>query len=112
MWTPVEYPIPAAGTAHSCLFTGEPLGPRTKEEHTIQRSVGGRIRSTWVSSDAFNEAAGRRVDEDFGGAYDMVFNRLGLLTHSAHKTPKVPAQLSGADGRFEFAPGGVLRRRG
>jgi len=101
-----------SASATTCLFTGELLNAQTKLEHTIQQSVGGRIKSRDVSCDAFNEAAGNGCDTQLAEAYSAIFNRLGPMMPSAHKTPKVPAQIYGAQGQFQFEEGGILRRVG
>jgi hypothetical protein len=94
----------------TCLFTGDDLTPQTKYEHTIPRSVGGRIRSKKVSSDRFNEAAGNSVDLKLAQVFAPVFNRLGLCTPSSHKSPTVSATIRGDPGRYEFDKEGRFGR--
>ena len=53
----------------TCLFTNTELSAATREEHTIQRSLGGRIRSREVSSDRFNEECGGLIDTYIRDAY-------------------------------------------
>jgi hypothetical protein len=41
----------------TCLFTGVELTPQTHEEHTIQESLGGRLKSRFVTCDEFNHSS-------------------------------------------------------
>ncbi|GEM_PF-1156766 len=101
--------LPANAT---CLFTGDALTAETKTEHTIPQAVAGRIKSRIVSSDRFNEAAGKTVDQALAGAFAPVFNRLGLVTPASHRTPSVGAFIRGDNGRYEFGKNGRFQRRG
>jgi hypothetical protein len=60
-----------------CLFTNEELGPDTREEHTVPRSLGGRIKSTVVSSSIFNERCGVRLDPYLAEIYAETMLMLG-----------------------------------
>ena len=79
-----------------CLFTDVELDASTKVEHTIQRALGGRVRSTEVTSSAFNERCGGRVDPYFSGVYAETMRALGpCLTaeaRSASERFKIPGQ--------------------
>ena len=60
-----------------CLFTHAELDADTKVEHTIQRALGGRVRSSEVTSSDFNERCGGRVDPYFSGVYAETMRALG-----------------------------------
>lgn len=95
----------------TCLFTGDVLSLKTKYEHTIPQSVGGRIKSKRMSSNRFNEAAGDSVDLKLAQVFAPAFNRLGLSTPSSHKPPTVPASVRGDKGQYEFDKQGRFSRK-
>lgn len=77
---------------YTCLFTGESLGPETKEEHTIPAALGGRVKSKRVSSSCFNNKMSPRDDELVGAYKPLIYAlnpllptqfRRGLLQASA-----------------------------
>jgi len=70
----------------SCLFTNEPLSETTREEHTIPRSLGGRVKSRVVSSNAFNNACGSKVDPRLYEPYAALMCRLGPALAVEHRT--------------------------
>jgi len=96
----------------TCLFTGDLLTPKTKSEHTILRALCGRIRTKRVSSNRFNEAAGRTVDKRLAETFAPLFSRIGGATPSWHKPPAIPATVAGDTGKFQFLPGGRFVRKG
>jgi hypothetical protein len=95
-----------------CLFTDEQLGLETKVEHTIQRSIGGRIRSTQVSSNGFNEKCGSLIDPSVADLYWDVMCVLGpalpLDSRSGERTVEIP----GEPGHYVIDEFGRLRMRG
>jgi hypothetical protein len=96
----------------TCLFTGEPLTPKTKIEHTIPESVGGRIKSRTVSSDLFNHAAGKGVDRKLAQAFSPLFNWIRLAIPGHRKPPSVPTLVQGAGIGCEFRSDGRVARKG
>lgn len=82
----------------TCLFTGEVLDLDTREEHTIQRSLGGRVRSTLVTSSAFNERCGQTIDPFVSALYADVMNTLGPVLPSEARSASEAFELPGAPG--------------
>src|SRR4051812_29511892 len=79
----------------TCLFTGTTLTPNTLREHTIPRSVGGRIRSREVSSDSFNGRAGSYVDPFLYEPYSEVMTTLGPVLTAEHRGGTVTVEVPG-----------------
>ena len=53
----------------TCLFTGAELGPDTREEHAIQRFMGGRLVSREITSSEFNNNCGSFCDDAMRASY-------------------------------------------
>lgn len=68
-----------------CLFTNTLLDETTKEEHTMLRSIGGRIKSQQVCSSDFNELCGQTIDQHFNSRYREICRALSPLMASEHK---------------------------
>ncbi len=96
----------------TCLFTNVELGPETIEEHTIPRSMGGRLLSRTVSSDEFNNACGSFCDERLQKAYAFILSRLAPLLPSASQPGLLPAVSGGMPQGLVIEPGGILARKG
>ncbi len=94
---------------HTCLFTGEPLGPETHNEHTILRTLGGRIRSRFVASNSFNNLCSDKLDGALANAYQQLMIELGDLLSSEHRLARMPVMLE-APGKYEALAGGILTR--
>ncbi|HEV3384613.1 MAG TPA: hypothetical protein VG097_07350, partial [Gemmata sp.] len=95
-----------------CLFTDEVLGLGTKVEHTIQRSLGGRIRSTQVSSNDFNEKCGSLVDPSVADLYWDVMCVLGPALPTESRSGQREVEIPGEPGRYVIDECGGLRMRG
>ncbi|WP_160164378.1 hypothetical protein [Rhodopirellula baltica] len=56
--------VPSSNMAagNRCLFTNELLDDKTKIEHAIVHSLGGRVTSNRDISTSFNEMSSREVD--------------------------------------------------
>jgi hypothetical protein len=95
---------------HTCLFTGVALGPNTKEEHTIPRSMGGRLVSRAVSSNDFNNRCGSYCDDRLQKVYALLISRLAPLLPSASQPGVIPAIASGAPDGLSIEAGAILKR--
>jgi hypothetical protein len=102
MYDPVTMP--------TCLFTGDALGPDTRVEHTIPRSLGGRVRSRVVSSDGFNNATSNRFDDVLWQPYGAIFNYLAPLLAREHAQGALELDVGGE--QQPLHPGGELGLRG
>jgi hypothetical protein len=96
----------------TCLFTNTELTVSTREEHTIQRSLGGRIRSREVSSDAFNERCGGLIDPYIRDVYANTMAILGPALPGASRAGDQPVQIPGQPGRYVIDDRGNLTLRG
>lgn len=94
----------------TCLFTDEELPPTTREEHTIPRALGGRIRSRVTSSSAFNEKCGQVVDAHLKAAYSATLNKLSVLMSSEHSAGKLAVDIPGEQKGIVLQPGGAAIR--
>jgi hypothetical protein len=95
----------------TCLFTGEALTPTTKEEHTIPRSLGGRIRSREVTCDDCNNRCGSYLDKTLHAPYALILNKLEPLMASEHESGPVPVRVPGEPDGIILDGGGVAVRR-
>ena len=91
-----------------CLFTDTPLDADTKIEHTIQRALGGRIRSTEVTSSAFNELCGGKVDPYFSGVYADAMHVLGPCLTSETRSASERFRIAGQEGWWQIDDRGRL----
>lgn len=91
-----------------CLFTDAELDADTKEEHTIQRSVGGRVKSVGVSSSSFNERSGQRLDPYLCGVYAEVMRVLCPVLPSEARSGSVEFMLPDQPGRWKFNDKGQM----
>lgn len=91
-----------------CLFTDAELDATTREEHTIPRSLGGRIRSTIVSSSNFNGRSGQRVDPYLAGVYAEVMQVLGPVLPAEARAGSVELSIPGYPGRWRINEFGQL----
>jgi hypothetical protein len=92
----------------NCLFTGAALGSDTREEHTIQRALGGRIKSVVVSSSAFNERCGQRLDPYFSGIYAEAMRVLGPVLPSESRSASERFKIPGSEGWWKIDDRGRL----
>lgn len=97
-------------TQHTCLFTGELLGPQTEEEHTIPRAMGGRIRSRLVSCDRFNHRCGDTLDEVLASVYAVHMNHLAPLLSGEHQPGQLNASVPGEPPGLVLEQGALTRR--
>jgi hypothetical protein len=96
---------------HTCLFTGAVLGPGTKEEHTIPRGLGGRVRSKIVSSSTFtNDCSG--IDQFLVLVYAETMATLGPCLSTEHKSGELSVNIPGEEGRFVLDENGTLMLKG
>jgi hypothetical protein len=95
-----------------CFFTGEELGPDNREEHTIQRALGGRIRSRIVSSTAFNQRCGQLIDPRLNAIYAETMSVLGPVLPVECLGGTRPVEMPGHRGRYGVDNQGrlVMRR--
>lgn len=91
----------------TCLITGDHLDSSTREEHTILRSLGGRICSRTVSSNAFNNACSRSVDGHLRNLYFPLMVFLDPMLARAHKPGM--SETYGLDGTRYLTQDGVTR---
>ena len=94
----------------TCLFTGEGLTQTTKVEHTIPRSVAGRIRSRNASCDSFNELCGQRYDPFLARRYVQLMNALSPLLSREHQTGLLAVDAPGEPDGLVL-DGGVITRQ-
>ena len=95
----------------TCLFSGECLTPTTKVEHTIPRSVAGRITSRNVSCDSFNELCGQRYDPFLARRYVQLMNVLSPLLSSKHQTGQLAVDAPGEPSGLVLEGGAITRKR-
>lgn len=96
----------------TCLFTGVELDPDTKEEHTIQRSLGGRIVSRQVTSSDFNNRCGSFCDDSLSRAYGLLLSRLAPLLPSVARPGAIKAMASDSPADLVIEAGGIVATRG
>ena len=75
-----------------CLFTGETLNDQTRIEHTIPKSLCGRIRSRRVTCSSFNEKSGA-FDADLACQYKLILNVLAPLLPKEFNPGEIPVTL-------------------
>ena len=92
----------------TCLFNNVALDATTKEEHTIQRSLGGRIKSFDVSSSDFNELCGKRVDPALAAVYSEVMITLGPTLPTEARTGSLYLSIDGQEGTWQVNDQGQL----
>lgn len=63
-----------------CLITGVELNENNRIEHTILKSLGGRITSRSVTSSLFNQNCGENVDCKLADKYKTILSRLVPVT--------------------------------
>ncbi len=95
----------------TCLFTGEVLTPTTKVEHTIPRSVAGRIRSRDTSCDSFNELCGQRYDPFLARRYVQLMNVLSPLLSREHQTGQLAVDAPGEPHGLVLDGGAITRKK-
>ncbi len=91
-----------------CLFTDAELDADTKVEHTIQRALGGRVRSKEVASFTFNELCGGKVDPYFSGVYADTMRVLGPCLTSETRSASERFKIPGQDGWWQIDDKGRL----
>lgn len=96
----------------TCLFTDAELDKDTKVEHTIQRALGGRVRSKEVTSSTFNELCGGKVDPYFSGVYAETMRALGSYLSSEAKSASERFKIAGQDGWWQIDDRGRLAKSG
>src|SRR5271166_6319473 len=94
----------------TCLFTGEALTPTTKVEHTIPRSLGGRIKSRVVSCDSFNARCGERLDPYLARRYAHLMNVLSPLLSQEHRTGQLTVDAPGEPAGLVLVEGALTRK--
>jgi hypothetical protein len=92
----------------SCLFTDVELDGDTKVEHTIQRALGGRVRSKEVTSSDFNELCGGKVDPYFSGVYAETMRALGPCLTSEARSASERFKIAGQEGWWQIDDRGRL----
>jgi hypothetical protein len=94
----------------TCLFTGEPLTPTTREEHTIPESLGGRIKSRFVTSDTFNNLCGSRLDHTLKLPYEPLLNQLAPLLPRTSQPGRMAIDVPGEASGLVLEGGRVTRQ--
>jgi hypothetical protein len=97
-------------TCPTCLFTNQVLGPETELEHTIQRALGGRIKSPLVSCNEFNHRCGEAVDKKLVSVYAVHMNVLAPLLTSEHQPACLPVNVAGEPKGLVLDQGALTRR--
>ncbi len=85
-----------------CLFTDAELDANTKNEHTIQRAIGGRVQSKEVTSSEFNNLCGGKVDPYFSGVYAETMRALGPCLNSETRSASERFKIPGLDGWWKI----------
>ncbi len=96
----------------TCLFTGQELDDNTNWEHTIPRSLGGKIRSKIVSSSKFNQKCSDGVDNILSGAFQPMYNYLNPLLPRELRPGALKVNLKNSPGKYVLKPGGKLESVG
>jgi hypothetical protein len=94
-----------------CLFTSVDLPSDTEEEHTIPKSIGGRITSHIVSSSDFNHASGDQIDPILKRTYEPILNHLAPLLPSSSQPGRMPVDLRDEHGGYFLEKGELSRNR-
>ncbi|MEO6812163.1 MAG: hypothetical protein ABI353_23895, partial [Isosphaeraceae bacterium] len=94
----------------TCLFTGAPLDSKTRIEHTIPESLGGRIKTRQVTSSDFNERWGSLLVAALKTPYAPIMNRLGPLLPEAHKSRIIRIDVTGEIPGLALDKDGVVTR--
>lgn len=94
----------------TCLYTSAPLDASTNIEHTIPESLGGRVKSRFVLSTAFNERCGELLVPALKKTYATLLNRLGPLLPGIHKSGKLRVDVRGETTGLALDDEGVLTR--
>lgn len=76
----------------TCLFTGKPLDENTKIEHTIPKSLCGRIRSNTVTCSEFNEASSK-CDAVLRQEFTMILSALAPVLPKEFNPGEIPVKL-------------------
>lgn len=98
-------------TEDTCLFTSAVLDQSTKVEHTIPESLGGRVRSSFVSSTSFNERWGETLVPALKKPYAMIMNRLGPFLPGIHQSGQLRVDVLGEAPGLVLDDDGVLARQ-
>ena len=107
----LRVPTMTPPTEDTCLFTSAPLNESTKVEHTIPESLGGRVRSSVVSSTDFNEGWGETLVPALKKPYAMIMNRLGPLLPGIHQSGQLRVDVRGEAPGLALDDEGVLTRQ-
>jgi hypothetical protein len=94
----------------TCLYTSEQLNDDTLVEHTIPESLGGRVRSRFVTSSAFNGHCGECLVPALKMPYATILNRLGPLLPNAHQSGQLRVDVIGEAPGLALDDEGVLTR--
>jgi hypothetical protein len=92
----------------TCLFTGAELNADTKDEHTIQRALGGRVKSTIVTSSEFNELCGGKIDPFLARLYAIIMNALEPVLPSEAQAGLLNFRTVGEDIPWKVAGGKLV----
>jgi hypothetical protein len=95
-----------------CQFTDEELGAETREEHTIQRSLGGRVKSVEVTSSSFNERCGSELDPYLSAVYAEVMHVLGPALPLESRSGLVGFKIPGHSGNWVINERGQMLLKG
>lgn len=91
----------------TCLFTGEPTGPHTAEEHTIPRGLCGRFRTRRSSSTQFNNWSSQPFDAELVASYSVLVLALAPLLSAEHQPGGIEVTGQRDGERLVLAPGAV-----
>jgi hypothetical protein len=80
------------------------------QEHTIPRSLGGRIRSRVVTSDSFNERSGAYLDQTLKSPYALILNVLAPVLSAEHQPGWLEIDVPGEQPGLVLDGGAVTRR--
>ena len=106
--------VPSSDKAEGnrCLFTNELLDEKTKIEHAIVHSLGGRVTSNRVISTSFNELSSQDVDPSAKLIYWKVMTELGPALPKELRRRGLQIQTPNHVGKYNVNEIGQLEMRG
>lgn len=89
--------------ANTCVFCDEPLSSQTREQHFIQRSIGGTLSSKIVTCDNCNALFANEMDSVVAAKYAHVVNALAPALKI--KGPNIEGEQQGTGQKLILQPG-------
>lgn len=91
---------------YRCIFCNSSLDAKTKPEHIIPCSIGGRKTSRTIVCSQCNADLGNEVDEPFAKSFELLRNQLNIESGSK-RPPPILKNIRHGDTKICLLPGGV-----